>query len=92
MKCALILGHEAQDSVNISVSWFRMAMGVESQTAAGASCAMLVLALASSVGCSGDSCSQSQTTLGISAGTYAATITANSGNLSHNTALQVVVQ
>jgi hypothetical protein len=49
---------------------------------------LMVLVLASCVSCGGNSSQPSQTT----PGTYTATITASSGSLSHNMALQVVVQ
>jgi len=50
---------------------------------------LMVLALASCVSCGGKS---SQSSPGTPIGTYTATITASSGSLSHNMALQVVVQ
>jgi hypothetical protein len=61
---------------------------------------IVVLAFVFSVGCGGSGSSTTQTTGGSSttqttgtpAGTYSVAITANSGNVSHNMALQVVVQ
>ena len=54
---------------------------------------MVALALASWVACGGGgSSSSSHTTPGTPAGTYTATVNATSGNLSHNIALQVIVQ
>jgi trimeric autotransporter adhesin len=52
---------------------------------------VIVLALASLAGCGGGS-SPAHTTPGTPPGTYAATITATSGNLSHSMPLTVVVQ
>ncbi len=52
---------------------------------------LIVLTLASLVGCGGGS-SSSHTTPGTPKGTYTATITATSGNLIHNVPLTVVVQ
>jgi hypothetical protein len=52
---------------------------------------LIVLALATWVGCGGSS-SSSHSTPGTPSGTYTATITATSGSLNHNTNLTVVVQ
>lgn len=43
-------------------------------------------------GCGGSGSSSTDTAHGTPAGTYAVTITASSGNVSHKMALQVVVQ
>jgi hypothetical protein len=51
---------------------------------------LVVLALASWVGCRGTS-SSSHTTTGTPSGTYTATITATSGSLNHQMTLTVVV-
>jgi hypothetical protein len=53
---------------------------------------IVVLAFAFSVGCGGSGSPSTHTTPGTPSGTYAVTITATSGSVSHNTALQVVVQ
>jgi hypothetical protein len=55
---------------------------------------VMVLALAAFVSCGGNGSGggSHQTTPGTPAGTYAATITATAGSVSHTTALQVVVQ
>jgi hypothetical protein len=53
---------------------------------------MVVLAVASWVGCGGGSSSPSNTALGTPSGTYAVTIAATSGGLNHNATLTVVVQ
>ena len=53
---------------------------------------IVVLAFAFSVGCGGSSSSSTHTTPGTPSGTYAVTVTATSGSVSHNMALQVVVQ
>jgi hypothetical protein len=55
---------------------------------------VMVLALAACVSCGGNGSwgGSHQTMPGTSAGTYAATITATAGSVSHTTALQVVVQ
>jgi hypothetical protein len=52
---------------------------------------ILILVLGALTSCGGSSTSTT-TTHGTPSGTYAATVTATSGSLSHNTALQVVVQ
>jgi|HubBroStandDraft_4_1064222.scaffolds.fasta_scaffold12837_2 hypothetical protein len=52
---------------------------------------LIVLAFASLVGCGGSG-SSSHMTVGTPSGTYSATITATSGNLSHNMTLTVMVQ
>jgi len=52
---------------------------------------MVVLALASWVGCGGGGSSSSSGTAGTPAGTYTATVTATSGSMSHNMTLTVVV-
>jgi hypothetical protein len=54
--------------------------------------AVVVAAFAFLVGCGGSSSSTHTTTPGTPAGTYTATVTATSGSLSHNTALEVIVQ
>jgi FG-GAP-like repeat len=53
---------------------------------------IVVLAFVFTAGCGGSGSSSTNTTHGTPAGTYAVTITASSGNVSHNMALQVVVQ
>lgn len=53
---------------------------------------MIVLAFVFSVGCGESSSPLAHTTPGTPAGTYTATVTATSGSMSHNMALQVLVQ
>jgi hypothetical protein len=53
---------------------------------------MVVLVLASSVGCGGGNSSSSHTTPGTPLGTYTATITATSGSVNQNMTLTVVVK
>jgi len=53
---------------------------------------LIVLALASWVGCGGGSSSSSHTAPGTPSGTYTATITATSGSLNHSMTLTIVVQ
>jgi hypothetical protein len=53
---------------------------------------IVVLALALLVSCGGSGSSSTHTTPGTPSGTYAVTITATSGSISNNVALQVVVQ
>jgi hypothetical protein len=53
---------------------------------------IVVLAFAFAVGCGGSSSSSTHTTSGTPAGTYKVTVTATSGTMSHNMALQVIVQ
>jgi len=53
---------------------------------------MVVLAFVLSVGCGGGGSSSTHTSLGTPTGKYTVTVTANSGSLSHNMALGVVVQ